>query len=62
MPDQPLVQLQAVNKDYQMGDVTVHALRDLAPLTVTEQGVVIAINATLLNLRLFLAPTRSPGP
>ena len=29
MPDQPLIQLQNLNKDYQMGDVTVHALRDL---------------------------------
>ena len=29
MPDQHLIQLQNLNKDYQMGDVTVHALRDL---------------------------------
>ena len=33
MPDNanhPLIQLQNVDKDYQMGDVTVHALRDLS--------------------------------
>ena len=30
MPEQPLIQLQHVSKDYQMGDVTVHALRDLS--------------------------------
>jgi len=29
MPQQPLLQLQALSKNYQMGDVTVHALREL---------------------------------